>query len=251
MLKVGVVLPVYNAQEKIERTIDSILNQSASVDIKVCVIDDCSSDNSASVVQRCFGKNSSLKLLLNSSNRGVAFSRNLGINWMLNNFNFDFLAFCDSDDIWFKEKLELQLEDPAQFNYGGYIAYNWVKDQLGRRVRARVVQGYRDCLAGNPFPMSSIVLHRSLVIEDLFPSRFHEDYRAWLTMLSHDLNRSITFKSMPCPVFFYGEGEISITSNRLKSLLEFWQVLADFGVPFPLRLFYLFKSLFYKFNRLI
>jgi glycosyltransferase involved in cell wall biosynthesis len=251
MYKIGVVVPLYNAQDKIVRTITAILTQSATVDLRVCVVNDNSIDNSAAEVRRVFASNNNVKLLNNTKNLGVAETRNKGVNWLLDNFKFDYLAFCDSDDIWFEDKLETQLRSPATFNYGGYIAYNWGKDILGRRVKVREVWEFKDCLAGNPFPMSSVLIDRLLVSYDLFPSGYHEDYRAWLNLFSKEkLEGVVSFNPSFTPLFLYGEGEKSVSSNRLKSLKGYWQVLKDFDVSFYMRVVYVFKSLLNKLTRL-
>jgi glycosyltransferase involved in cell wall biosynthesis len=251
MYKIGVVVPLYNAQDKISRTITSILTQSAKVDLLVCVVNDCSSDCSADVVRRAFGCDNRVILVNNSKNLGVAATRNRGVQWLLDNFNLDYLAFCDSDDIWLADKLEIQLRCPSSFNYGGYIAYNWTEDKLGRRVKVRSVKGYKDCLAGNPFPMSSVLIDRRLVTYNLFPPGYHEDYRAWLCLLlNENIKEIVNFNPIYQPLYLYGEGEISVSSNRLKSLKGYWQVLKDFDVPIHLRLAYLFKSILNKLVRL-
>ena len=251
MYKIGVVIPLYNAQDKIVRTITAILTQSATVYLRICVVNDSSNDNSAVVVQRTFGCDDRVKLLNNTKNLGVAETRNRGIQWLLDNFNLDYLAFCDSDDIWLEDKLETQLHSPATFNYGGYIAYNWSKDLLGRKVKVRNVEQFKDCLAGNPFPMSSVLIDRRLVSYNLFPPGYHEDYRAWLILLLKDNFRGIlTFSPSFKPLFLYGVGESSVSSNRLKSLKGYWQVLKDFDVSFHMRVGYLIYSLLNKLTRL-
>lgn len=251
MYKIGVVVPLYNAQDKIVRTITAILTQSATVDLLICVVNDDSKDNSATVVQRSFGGDNRVILLNNTKNLGVAETRNRGIQWLLDNFEFDYLGFCDSDDIWLEEKLEIQLYSPATFNYGGYLAYNWSDDTLGRKVKVRNVEEFKDCLAGNPFPMSSVLIDRRLVNHKLFPAGYHEDYRAWLSLLLNDNFKGVlTFNPSFKPLFLYGEGESSLSSNRLKSLRGYWQVLKDFNVSFLVRVGYLVKSLLNKLTRL-
>lgn len=251
MCKIGVVVPLYNAKDKIVRTIGAILTQSANVDILVCVVDDCSTDESVAVVQASFIGDDRVKLLKNAENLGVAATRNRAIEWLLDNYGFDYLAFCDSDDIWIEDKLSMQLQCPAAFSYGGYIAYNWLKDDFGRKVKVRGVAEYEDCLAGNPFPMSSVMIHRRFVYKELFPSGFHEDYRAWLSLLlNHRLSDKFSFNPIFKPLFFYGEGEASVSSNRLKSLKGYWQVLKDYNVPYGKRVGYFCKSLTNKLTRL-
>jgi glycosyltransferase involved in cell wall biosynthesis len=102
---VSVIIPTYNSQDWIEGLLKSILNQSYQ-NIELIVIDDGSDDNSLEIISRCL--NNSIRIntqIVTQVNSGVSFSRNLGANLS----SGEFLAFVDSDDIWFPEKLEKQV----------------------------------------------------------------------------------------------------------------------------------------------
>ncbi|MCZ9965801.1 glycosyltransferase family 2 protein [Brachyspira hyodysenteriae] len=50
MIKVSVIIPVYNAEKYIEKCLDSVINQTLR-EIEIICIDDCSTDNSYSILE--------------------------------------------------------------------------------------------------------------------------------------------------------------------------------------------------------
>lgn len=78
--KVSIIVPVYNLENRIEITLNSILSQSFS-DYEIIVINDFSSDRSAEVIKKFFLRNPTIshKLLEHDLNKGVSAARNSGI----------------------------------------------------------------------------------------------------------------------------------------------------------------------------
>lgn len=98
-LSFSVVIPAYNSAKIIKNAISSCLQQTF-LPKEIIVIDDCSIDNTVEIIKQF---NSPLiKLLVNSSNRGPSYSRNLGIK----NSNSSWILFLDADDIFHKKKIE-------------------------------------------------------------------------------------------------------------------------------------------------
>ena len=104
-LLISVIIPMYNASDTIVKALDSVKNQSFNCDYEVFVVNDGSTDDSKSVVEKYILDNRSFNVnLINQSNGGVSKARNTG----LRSSNGDFIAFLDSDDQWFPDKLEKQ-----------------------------------------------------------------------------------------------------------------------------------------------
>lgn len=101
--RVSVVLPVHNRQDLVHRAIDSVLAQTMP-DFELLVIDDCSTDATADVVQS-YCADPRVMLFRNETNLGPAGARNRGIELA----RARYIAFQDSDDRWFPEKLACQL----------------------------------------------------------------------------------------------------------------------------------------------
>ncbi|NKI32043.1 glycosyltransferase family 2 protein [Croceivirga thetidis] len=102
---VSVVMPVYNAENYLEEAVESILNQSYD-NFELLIINDGSVDNSKSIAESLCKKDNRLIYLENKDNKGVAFTRNVG----LRNSNGNFICWMDSDDTCDTQRLEKQVD---------------------------------------------------------------------------------------------------------------------------------------------
>ena len=100
---VSVILPTYNRAGYIKDAIESVLNQTYK-SIELLIIDDGSTDNTYEVISP-FLKDGRIRYI-KQENSGAAAARNKGLALRTGKY----VAFIDSDDIWEKGKLEIQLE---------------------------------------------------------------------------------------------------------------------------------------------
>ena len=98
---ISIIIPNYNCAEFLNECLISAIKQTYS-NKEIIVIDDGSTDNSIDVLSKF---QEQIKLI-QTSNRGAAAARNLGISMARG----EFIAFLDSDDWWTLDKLSLQLE---------------------------------------------------------------------------------------------------------------------------------------------
>lgn len=103
MVLVSVIIPTYNRGKLILRAINSVLNQTYK-NIEIIVVDDCSSDDTKTIVQSINDKR--VRYLCLDKNSGACVARNKGIECAQG----DYIAFQDSDDEWLPSKLEKQIE---------------------------------------------------------------------------------------------------------------------------------------------
>ena len=103
--RVTVVTAVYNCEDFIARTIESIQAQSIDDWEHICV-DDASSDGSAAIVERYAAEDPRVKLIRVEQNQGAPHARNVGIK----NARGEFVAILDSDDVSPPDRLEICLE---------------------------------------------------------------------------------------------------------------------------------------------
>ena len=101
---VSIITPSYNCAEFIKETIESIISQSYT-NWELLITDDCSTDNSCDVIGNYVRKDPRITLIRLQSNSGAGVARNTSIEEAKGRF----IAFCDSDDRWFPDKLEKQL----------------------------------------------------------------------------------------------------------------------------------------------
>ena len=100
---VSVIIPTYNRENVIERSIRSVLDQTYK-DLEVLVVDDCSTDNTRSVVESIIDER--LHYCRLEKNAGACVARNRGIELARG----EYIAFQDSDDVWLPGKLEKQMK---------------------------------------------------------------------------------------------------------------------------------------------
>lgn len=97
---ISIIVPVFNSEPYLNKTISSLLNQSYS-NIEILLIDDGSTDNSLNICKE-FAKKDSRIVVIHNENSGVAKTRNIG----LENAKGAFISFVDSDDYIEKEMFE-------------------------------------------------------------------------------------------------------------------------------------------------
>jgi len=117
-IQFSVIIPCYNAEHWIEATIQSVFNQTIpQSDIEIIVVDDGSKDGSVNRIRRIKADN---LRLIESTNHGVSFARNLGTAAS----SGEFIQYLDADDLLKPNALELRrqvlLTDSADVAYGRY-----------------------------------------------------------------------------------------------------------------------------------
>ena len=106
----SVIIPNFNYSEYLRDCLNAILNQNYS-NLEIIFVDDGSTDNSVTIAEG-FGQR--VRVVV-QEHQGVNAARNLGIK----NATGAYVAFCDSDDVWQPEKIELQvsfLESNREFD---------------------------------------------------------------------------------------------------------------------------------------
>jgi glycosyltransferase involved in cell wall biosynthesis len=98
---VSVIVPVYNAAKYLDEAIESILIQTYP-NMEVIAVNDGSTDESLHVLE----KYNSRITIIDSTNKGTPAARNQGIRVSTGSY----LAFLDADDIWYPEKLSVQMD---------------------------------------------------------------------------------------------------------------------------------------------
>jgi glycosyltransferase involved in cell wall biosynthesis len=103
---VCVVVPTYNRAALIGETLESILDQTLAP-TEVIVVDDGSVDDTESIIKRLSSEIKYLRI----DNSGVCNARNIGVSLTVS----PLIAFCDSDDLWTRDKLEKQVALHEQY----------------------------------------------------------------------------------------------------------------------------------------
>ena len=115
---VAVIIPCYNSSKYIGKTLDSVLNQDYKY-LEIVAIDDGSTDETRKILESYLPK---IKILShpNNANLGPAASVNLGIS----ESESDLIAFLDSDDMWYPNKIEEQVKIFEKYSDVGLVYTN-------------------------------------------------------------------------------------------------------------------------------
>lgn len=90
--KISIIIPVYNVEKYLDKCLDSIINQTYK-NIEIICINDSSTDNSESILNKYNKKDSRIRVL-NKKNEGVSLARNFALKYVTG----EYLMFVDSDD---------------------------------------------------------------------------------------------------------------------------------------------------------
>ena len=153
----SVIIPLYNKENYIQQTIESVLQQTVT-DFELLVVNDASTDNSVSVVSKI--SDSRIKLVENAKNVGLSATRNHGIS----KASGKIIALLDADDLWLPNFLEtiqyLHKTFPEASIYGTDYAemYESQEDLVPKKNISAPLQGTSFVLPDFFVPMAC--LHR-------------------------------------------------------------------------------------------
>ncbi|HVJ09355.1 MAG TPA: glycosyltransferase [Acidisarcina sp.] len=165
----SVVIPAYNAERFIERTLRSALQQTYS-NLQVIVVDDGSTDTTRAIAEAIAATDDRVEIIT-IPNGGVAKARNAG----LNRATGEFVAFLDADDLWHPTKIERQVAAANDLSRGFQAAavYTWnrsidSRDQILGYGQGVLLSGYAFAryLYARPIGNgSSILVRREVALE--------------------------------------------------------------------------------------
>lgn len=127
---VSIITPTFNSSKYITECIDSVSKQTIQ-NWELLITDDCSTDNTWDIISKYSNQDSRIKVFRLDQNSGAAVARNKSIE----NAKGRFIAFLDSDDMWFPNKLEKQIEfmkeKKCALSYSSYMTCNNESETTG------------------------------------------------------------------------------------------------------------------------
>lgn len=213
---VSVITPTYNCASFIGETIESVLNQSYTR-WEMIIVDDCSSDHTEEIVSQY--KDVRIKYKKLEHNSGAAVARTEAMNMA----EGQYIAFCDSDDLWTPDKLERQLrfmkENGHDFSCTAYEQIDERGNCIGRIMKPPKKCDYNrlllDCPVGNSTVMYDVSKMGKFEVPNI---RKRNDDALWLQMLKKE--RYIW--GMDDVLARYRIRQNSISSNKLKVIRYHW-----------------------------
>ena len=131
MVKVSVIVPVYNNEEYLDKCLSSLTEQSLD-DIEIICVNDGSSDSSLDILNRYEQKDNRI-VVLSQENQGAGASRNNGIDIA----NGEYISFVDADD-WLEENALKKLYENAVRNNSDVVLFNSVERWPDSQTKERI-----------------------------------------------------------------------------------------------------------------
>jgi len=212
---ISVIIPFYKKRKYFIKTINSLKNQTYK-NFEVIVIYDDDDKIDLKFVTKTLNNIKKKKILVNNRNLGVALARNKGIEKSKGSF----VAFLDADDVWHRNKLELQIKFMKQkkinFSYTSYqIIDN--REKIIKKIYAPKSIDYDKLIYSCDIGLSSVMIRHKLLNRNKFKNlRTKEDYLLWL-MLSKKKVKMLGLKPV---LFSWRKTQNSLSSSVVQKLKD-------------------------------
>lgn len=227
---VSIITPTYNCGNFIAETIKSVQEQTYK-NWEMIIVDDCSIDDTKDIVQSFANKDKRIKYHKLKQNSGAAVARTTAMELAKG----DYMAFLDSDDLWYPDKLRKQIMFMKDNNYvftcTKYEQIGEKSEPLGKVIKVVSKIDYNrlllDCPVGNSTVMYDVRAMGKFKVPNI---KKRNDDALWLQMLKIE-------------EYIYGMNEIlmkyrvrenSISSNKIQLIRYHWQLYRDIehiGIP--------------------
>ena len=208
-VKFSIIIPTYNSAEFIGECISSILNQSCQ-DFEIIIVDNYSTDNTIDEIDSY--SQEKIKVFQNKNHGVIAVSRNFGVTQS----SGEYIAFLDSDDFWYKNKLEQCSKYLLNNDIVCHLLEGSHKDKK-HWFSTKKLTFYRLFMRGNCVATSSVIIKKSVLKKHGGFSHDKElvtveDYDLWLTLLKSNS----TIRLINQKLGFY-----RIHENKSSNLLQY------------------------------
>lgn len=219
MSSVSIITPTFNSIKYIQETVDSVINQTFK-DWEWYIIDDKSTDGTIEYLKNLESKDPRIHCIFKEENSGAGPSRNLGIEKAIGKY----IAFIDSDDIWEKNKLEIQLKKMEENNsFLSHTAYRFIDSKGEFTNQYQEVSfspiNYKNLLRNTEIGCSTGMYNQEKLGKIYMPDiRRKQDYGLWLSILKRGVN------SLPIPyeLVRYRVHANSATNKKHKLIIKHW-----------------------------
>lgn len=194
MIKVSIIVPVYNVEKYLEKCLDSLINQTLK-DIEIICVNDGSTDTSQEILEK-YSKKDNRITIINQDNAGVSVARNSGIDIAKG----EYIGFVDSDD-WvdlnFYEKLyNSAIENDADIAVSSIIRWRKYNKKYRVKYENKVYTTLQEKISACFIPKICYVwnkLYKSHIVqnEHFTPNVYFEDI-IWLPNIIKQANKIVT-----------------------------------------------------------
>ena len=222
IILVSIITPLYNASEWLEKTVNSVLEQTLR-DWELIIVDDCSRDNSYDIARQLSLKDKRIKVYQLKTNSGAAAARNKAIKEAKGRY----IAFLDSDDLWFPTKLEEQIKfmkaEHIDFSYSAYEKIN-EEGIVFDIVNVPKKLDYRTLLKTNYIGCLTAIYDTNSLGKIYMPTNTkREDFATWLLILK-EIDYAYAIDKSLAQYRVYDEQS---SSKKLNMAKENWKLYRD------------------------
>lgn len=216
---VSIVTPVYNAENYILKTIDSIEKQTYD-NWELILCENGSTDNTKEVLKSL--NNPKIKVVTEDDNLGAARSRNKGVDLS----NGEYICYIDADDLWRPDKLKNQVEfmqdKDIAFCFTGYEFGDEEAIPQGKVVRVPDTLSYEQALRNTTIFTSTVMFDmKKLTKEQIhMPVVKSEDTALWWRLL----REGYTAYGLDENLVIYRRPAKSLSSNKLEAVRRIWNL---------------------------
>ena len=213
------IMPAYNSERYIAKAIESVLQQSYR-NIELIIVDDCSSDNTRTIIKEYASGDARVRYIRNAYNMGCAEARNVAIRYSSGTY----ISFIDSDDVWLPDKLKKEIERLEGSNcdvvYTSYAMIN--ADGIIQKNRHIETEVSFDMLLKENFICFSTVLIRSCIAKrySMVSHFFHEDYCFLLGLLQD----GFVFSGLDEVLVYYRVFDENRSGDKLNAAKYRWLI---------------------------
>ena len=217
--KISIIVPMYNAEKFIGKTIESVLAQTYQ-NWEMLIMNDVSTDNSLAIVSVYAKKDERIKIVNTEKNVGVVKGR----NFLIDLASGKYIAFLDADDYWHNEKLEKQIKFMKEKNASiSCTEYTRVKENE-EKINDVIIKeeiSYNDMLKNNYLGCLTVIYDAEKIGKRYFKElEKNEDYVLWLEIVK-DVN---TIYGLKENLAYYRVLDNSRSSNKVKTAKVRWEI---------------------------
>ena len=217
--KVSIIIPVHNAENYIEHTIQSVLSQDYT-NWELLLVENGSTDNSVAVIQTFTDER--IRLIVGEGIRGAANARNEGMRQATGTY----VGYLDADDLWQPDKLSKQVafmkQKQAGFSFTGYEFGDENAAPTGKIVRVPDTLVYKQALSNTTIFTSTVLFDTRILDKDklYMPDVKSEDSALWFQILrggvvAYGLNENLVVYRRPAK---------SLSSNKFEAMKRIWNL---------------------------